>query len=341
MTQQPTPDAAKAPQPQSEPGRPGTAEKSASWGLQIVQLVVIPAVIVVACVAIAVLFGRLAVARDTIDTHLLKLQQSSGAGRLALGLQDPRYKDRGLAAYNIATMIPGITDPKEKRRVGLALISILQENVSEDEHMLRSYLLLAIARLGYAGGLEVIIGHLTADHPRVLQGAIGALLSWPDRQEARQGLHELVALLQDPNATVRAAAAAALGQVARTEDQLVIDGLQQAMEESEGLPMREATWNAAVALARLGDPSGSRYVTQVLLNRQELSRMPAGESGPLSNKPMSARMQDRVMLSALASLGQTQDERIWDRIMQMADNDPSRSIRNAARQIVMRRRTGP
>ncbi len=305
------------------------------------QLVIIPAAIVVVCIALAWLFAFVASAKDDIDTHLLKLRQSSGAGKLALGLQDPRYKDRSLAAYNIATMIPTIDDPSEKHRISDALIEILNQHVAPNEDLLQHYMLVAIGQLGQPNGLETLLEQLQADQTRARQGAIRGLLSWPDAQQARRGLAPLQRCLSDPSPSVRYEAAAALGQLATPTDQATIQALRTAMENATGLAMREARWNAAVALAKLGDPAGSHFVATVLLNREALSQMPAGDTGPQANQVMSPAMADRIILPTLASIGGSKDPQIWDKIQQIADNDPSRTIRNAAKQLIMNREQQP
>ncbi len=312
-----------------------TTSDTTSWGRQVAQLVVIPAVIVIICITMAVLFGRLAGAKDSIDTHLLKLQQSSGAGKLAMGLQDPRYKDRGLAAYNIATMIRRLTDVKEKQRVSSALAKILQEHVADDEQLLQSYLLIALGQLGQEGGMKAILIGLQSAHPKVRQSAIAGILSWPDQETARLGLDGLLERLEDQNPAVRTAAAAALGRIAQQGDQRVIARVRTAMEASAGLVMREARWNAAVTLAKLGDAGGGRFVATVLLDREALSQMPAGESGRASEDKMPIVLQDRVILSTLASLAEVDSPLLWDQVRNLADNDPSRPVRNAARKLMM------
>jgi len=322
---------------ESEPNEVQVPPKRTSFGLQALQLVVIPALIVVACISMAALFGMMAGSKDNIDTHLMKLQQSSGAGKIGLGLQDPRYKDRGLAAYNIATMIPKITDPQEKYRISSALLKILNDHVGDNEWTLRSYLLMALGQLGQDGGLEAIMQGLQSPHPPVRQSAIGGLLSWPEAQAARIGVASLLDRLKDDNPAVRAAATAALGKLAPTGDQHVIECLKSAMEDSIGLPMREVRWNAAVALAKLGDTGGSRFVATVLLDRSALGQMAAGESGPITQQKMALNMQDRIMLAVMASLATVQDPSIWDKIGKIADNDPSLAVKNAARQLVMAR----
>ena len=303
-----------------------------SFGRQMAQLVIIPAAIVLVCLGLATLFGTIAGAKDSLENHLLKLRQSSGGGRMKLGFQDPRYKDRGLAAYNIATMIPTITDTVQRQRVSDELIDILDHHVSDDEHVLAMYLLLAIGQLGQDGGLEAIIQRLHATESKAREGAVGAILSWPNTDQARLAIDGLRACLTDESPIVRAEAAAALGQLANPSDHLVIESLCQAMTITD-LTHREGQWNAAVALTRLDDDSGVRFVSEVLLNRQALLQMPAGESGQAAQSTMPGPMVDRVMISTLSAMMTVNSQPIWDKIKQIADHDPSGPVRMAATKV--------
>ncbi len=330
---------------QSDPAQPPPQPTPTPFGLQIAQLVVIPAVIVGVCIALAWGFALLAGAKDSIDTHLMKLRQSSGAGRMAMGLQDPRYKDRGLAAYNIATMIPAISNPTEKKRISDALVEILDQHVAPDEQVLQAYLLMAIGQLGQPGGLEAIITHTQATHPFARQGAVSGVLNWPDQRDARRALPGLTSMLADDSPMVRASVAASLGRLAEPGDKQVLTQLRAAMEDSVGIKMREASWNAAVALTRLGDANAARFVAGVLLDRDTLSQLPADQpaaGSPGESPKMPPGAADRVILATLASLSDSNDPLIWDKIQRLADSDPSRVIRNAASQLVLSRakRTG-
>lgn len=319
------------PAPGDEPSRPATPPP---LKLQVAQLVVIPAVIVLVCIGLALLFGVLAGAKDSIDTHLLKLRQSSGSGRLAMGLQDPRYKDRGLAAYNIATAIPHIKDTIERQRISQSLIEILKDRVAADEDILQAYLLMAIGQLGQQGGLPAITQRLGSPHPRVRQAAVAGILSWPDPSQAREAVPALQARLADDNPVVRTAAAAAVGKLGSARDPGLTQALHQAMEDTQGLAMREAHWNAAVALARLQDPVGSRYVAEVLLNRDTLKTLPAGESGPQLDQTITPAMADRVILATMISVGPLADTVVWDKIKEIADNDPNKLLRKTAEDLI-------
>ncbi|MEE9212308.1 MAG: HEAT repeat domain-containing protein [Phycisphaeraceae bacterium] len=319
--------------PADAPPPPAVAAKPLSFGRQMVQLVVIPAVIVVVCVGVVALLSVLIVVPDSIDSYLLKLRASSGVGRLPGGFQDPRYKDKALAAYNLAQMIPSIEDPTQRQRISRELIDILDHNVDEQEDNLQFYLLMAIGQLGREGGLDAILARFDSDRPMVLEGAIGAVLSWPDPDNARRAIPQLVAVLGSASSVVRKEAAAALGALARPDDPGVIEALREAMT-SVGSGMREVRWNAAVAAARLGDERASHRVAELLLNRQALATLPAAESGPDAQRTMSQPMQDQIMMSVLAAARTMTHPVVRDKIRQIADNDPSLAVKSAAKQVI-------
>jgi hypothetical protein len=305
-----------------------------SFGRQLAQLVVIPALIVIACIAVAALFGKLAGAEADIHSHLARLKQDGGAGKMAFDLQDPRYKDRWLAAYNVATLIPGIKDPAERKAVSDALIQILQQHVTENEDLLQGYLLTAMGQLGQEGGLPIIVQKLQVPQDRIAEGAICGLLSWPDAQAARVALPQLAQCLSRQETVVAAQAAAALGALATSDDQAAIAALQQSLE-TPGSGRREVQWNSAVALARLGDARGSRLVAGLLLNRAELAKLPADAGAP--GATLSPALQDRVILSTLGAAGNMTDPEIWVRIEALAQDDPNPALRSAAKQLLMQR----
>jgi hypothetical protein len=324
--------------PATGPTAPIVVPPAPTFGRQAAQLIIIPAVIVILCIGMAVLFGKLAGSRESLDNNLARLERDSGGGRMAFGLQDPRHKERGLAAYNIATQIPTIKDSAERKRISDRLIVILRDHVSPAERELHVYLLTAVGQLGQPGGFDAIVPWLTAPEAASKQGAIRGVLSWPDAQQAQVAVPQLVALLRD-EPLVAAEAAAALGELGRADDADVIAALRGAMNATS-TEQREVQWNAAVALARLGDEQGSRFVVDVLLNPEALSQLPMSSDGPGSQQLLSRGAQDRLMLAVLASARDMTDAGIWSKIQQIADNSDKRyslGIQTAARELLSTR----
>jgi len=265
-----------------------------------------------------------------IESELAKLEQSGGRGKMAGGLQDPRYKDRWLAAYNIATRIPSLKEPAERQSLNNRLRSILEQNVSADEEMIMAYLIMAIGQLGEQGGLEAVLLGASSRHARVQEATIGAILSWPDRMEARQvAVPALTRLLTVDDPRMVTQAAAAMGRIAAPGDAAAIASLRRTIEAT-GPGRREAQWNAAVALAILGDDFGVNVVTDVLLNREALDKLSADESGGTEGPRMARPMQNRIMVATLASVKVIDDPRVWAKVDELAASDPDMRIRKDA-----------
>ncbi|MBI1337099.1 MAG: hypothetical protein GC164_09070 [Phycisphaera sp.] len=312
--------------------QPVTIEPPVSFGRQMAQLVIIPAVIVVAVLGVMAIFAVFAGRSDTLEDQLARLAQPSGSGRLPMGFQDPRYKDRSLAAMNVATMLTQVKDQKKRFEVSEQLGQVLTTGVSEDEEMLRAYLLIAIGQIGRPEEFPLIVKALADPSPTVKQGALRGLVSWPERQRVVSVTGDVVKLLTDSDTQVRAVAAMALGEYAAPGDDTVIQALRGAMD-SQDSPDREAIWNSAVALARLGDERGSRYVATVLLDREALSKLPDGNTSN-TGKTLGVHAVDRILLSTLAAAAKMKSPLVWDKVRQIADHDPSLGVRKMALELV-------
>jgi hypothetical protein len=323
-----------------------------SFGRQIAQLVIIPAAIVVVCLIFAAIFGGLVGQPDSLEDQLARLRQPSGlGGGLPAGAQDPRYKDRCLAAYSIAAMIPSIESAAERRQLSDDLIKILETSVQEHEAQLQAFILLALGRLGQPGGLDAALARAESKHELVRQAVIGAVLNWSDvdAQQARRGLPALTAMLRLHSEPLRSQAAAAMSKIARPDDADVIIALHETMA-STGWDYRDGTnnpndpprqytyavWNAAVSLAVLGDDKGAAFVADTLLNRAELAKLHGDVTGRDAST-LSPQEQEKVMAGVLQQAAKIKDQRVWRRIESLAKDDPSVVIRKAASVLLEQR----
>ncbi|MDX1682396.1 MAG: HEAT repeat domain-containing protein, partial [Phycisphaeraceae bacterium] len=323
------------------PGDPAEGDEEAlppppSFGRQMAQLVVIPAVITIACITAAIIFGLVATQPSNLENQLLRLRQSSGAGRMAGGMQDPRYKDRSLAAANIAHQLPQIKDPERRAKLAGELTEILNENIGDDEKELIAYLLVALGRLGQPEALETIAERADSDHTLVRQHVVRGLLALSEHQPAESILPVLLGRLKDSAPEVRAEAAAGLGALADAGDTQVIEALQAVMTDVE-VTTREVKWNAAVALARLGNEGGASFVADVLLNREVLATLPTDDGDGATNETLSRVTQDRVIASTLEAIRDVDSPPIEAALKKLAAEDPQRAIKVAARKILNER----
>ena len=308
------------------------------------QLVIIPAVIAIIAIGVFALFGSLAASPDSLDDQLARLRQSSGmGGNLIAGTQDPRYKDRCVAAYHIAGMIESIQEPAERKKLSDELLNILNERVHADDAALLTYMVMAMGRLAESNAFPAVVAHADSRHSQVRQGVVGAILNWSDKDmdTARSALPVVTRLLNDTHEPVRTQAAAAMWKLARPGDDEAITGLRGAMgsfgRDPDGRDFTRTRWHAAISLAALGDDEGVAFVADTLLNREALAKISADVTGK-TDQPMTAEEQERVIAMTLHYVLSMKDERIWKRIQSLADSDPSVNVRKAATQLLQQRR---
>lgn len=359
------------------PGDPGGAAPlppPPTFGKQMAQLILIPAAIVIAAIGVALLFGKIGGTRDSLGEQLSKLQQSGGSGKMAFGLQDPRYKDRWQAANNLAETIriarrtgdyggdPAKKNPEAQRlEINGDLIKILRDNVAQDEHDLRMFLLLALAQLGEESGLEAILSHADSPDARVREIVATASASWvellreknADAQPSAKLRDSLITALAklagDATPNVAREAVRVLGYVAGKDDGDAVAAVRRAMAR-DGRENRGVVWNAAIALARWGDELGSQLVAAQLLDREALSKLPAEEgvtsirsNGRTTATPgglMPADQQDMILATTLAATDKMSDPAVWSRVRRLAENDPNKVVRSMAQTALDRREGG-
>jgi hypothetical protein len=308
-------------------------------------LVVIPALIVIVAVGVAFVFGSLTATHETLEDQVLRLRQSSGAGKLPLGLRDPRYKARFQAAANLAEMMRDVS-AAQRPRLTAELIEILDDSVEPQEEDIQRYLLAAIARLGQDQGLRAILARQNAPDPGVREWVATATGVWLDAvnqagEPITPALHAeavavMVKLSNDASPLVARPAVMMLGLLTTPNDSQAISALRAAMATT-GSDRQEVGWNAAVALARLNDLLGSQRVAQVLLDRHALSELIVGGSGPGSHEKLSVDQQTRVILSTLAAAEGMNDPHVWARIDELSESDPDRGVRHEARKLILAR----
>jgi hypothetical protein len=180
--------------------------------------------------------------------------------------------------------------------------------------------------------MRPILDHLPHADATVGAAAVQALLQHPDRQAARQGVAALRTALAGPHAQVRSLAAAALGELAQSDDHATRDALRVAASGT-GADFRESRWNATVALARLGDADAAHGVAVLLMNRETLASMPA-HGGPGQPRSLSADDQTRLLLSVLAVAPMIDHPAVWQRVEVLAESDPDLSVRKRAKEIL-------
>lgn len=314
-----------------------------SFGRQLAQLVIIPALIALCAIIVFWLFGSLASGGENLQEQLARLRQSSGAGKVIADLQDPRYKDRCQAAFQISVLIEKLKEPKERLELSEQLVEVLEKYVHKDEADLQYWLLLALGRLGQPGALEPILARADSHLMKVRVAVIGAVMMWTDHDMAavRSALPRILPLLKDQYSEVRELAAAAISKIAMPGDTQLIAPLKEAMQ-SLGVDPKNRLYQStviysAITLAILGDEQGIEYVAKVLLNREALAQLRADITNQ-SDVLMNRNDQDYAIAATLFYVDRMTDDRIWARVVDLAESDSSVSIRKAALQLLAGRK---
>ncbi len=305
-----------------------------SFGRQMAQLVIIPAVIAIAGIAVVMLFGVLAPSEETPEALVARIAQSGGVGKIG-PFNDPRNSERYRAAATLSRMLKADEVDQEKfPDLHAKLIKVIKPFESGSgaagslpadaalDPQLHGMVVYILSQLGQPGGLEVVAQRLDGSYESIVQQfAILGVLQWPDREAATVHLPAVRDLLAERYPVeLRTEAAWAVGALAKKGDTVSKDRLRAAMQTTES-NSRTLRWNSAIALARLGDEQGGRFVADVLLNRDALADLPAAETGTDSTRKMPPAMQDHVILSTLHAVSEMTQPAVWASIERL-ENDP-------------------
>ena len=272
-----------------------------------VQFFLIPLAVVAVVVAIYGGFRMMVTDERTPEEYLLDVRT---------GGRERRWP----AAYELSRLMG---DPAVEERhpgLGRALLDAFVGSRGDDPRI-RRYLALAIGRLQTPppGTIEALTEALDDPDSETVISVVWALASLGGEAVVPR----IVSMYQSSDAGVRKMAVYALGV-------LPDDGAHTTLRAALDDPVPDVQWNAAIALARQGDPR-SIHVLGRMLNRGYVTDLvtasetrvdPAGE----------------VMISglqAVAGLGSAavgQDVRVA--VAALADSDPSVQVQNAALQTL-------
>ena len=321
-----------------------TSSSPPSFGKQVAQLVIITAVIAIAGILIVTMFGVLAPKAAEVEDLVAKIAQPGGVGKIG-PFSDPRNSERYRAAATLSQMLrehraaevrePGSGELTAEQLTSIhqSMVELLTQEGPQVDGQLHAMAVFIVGQAGQAGGFDAIVSSVGRPEPLVRQFAIKAMLVWPDQTQAKAERERVQPLLTDSDPAVRVEAARALGALSSPQDESTIAALRDAMLTSDG-ESRDLRWNAAIALARLGDPAGSVFVADVLLNRDALAQLPAEETGPGATRTMPKQAQDQVIWLTLHAVDDMTHAAVWDRIERLSETDPNAAIVQKAGQLM-------
>ncbi len=268
-----------------------------------VQFFLIPLSVVAVVVAIYGGFRMMVTDERTPEEYLLEVRA---------GGRDRRWP----AAYELSRLMgdPGI----EERHPGLgkALVDAFIES-GRDDPRIRRYLALAIGRLGAPppGTMAALTDALDDADSETVISVVWALASLGDETVVPR----IVSMYQSADSGVRKMAVYALGV-------LPDDGAHTTLRAALGDPTPDVRWNAAVALARHGDPRSAGVLARMLDRDHVTGLVTASETriDPAGDVMISG-------LRAAAGLGSGGvGEALRAAVAALAESDPSVKVQSAA-----------
>ncbi len=278
--------------------RPDQADDSASSVRVALGFFIFPMLLVIGAVGVFLLFGLIAHEDKTVDEYLAEV---TGGGinepwQGAFGLANKLVLDESLQG-----------DPAIARRIADTL-----DHPNAADPQVRTFLLLALGRVGHESSIPVLLPYLAdadADVRLKTLWAIGNI----GEPAASGSAVDVAEALQDEDAGVRGYAAYVLGTLGNPT---VTESLEIALND----PIGQVRWNAAVALARLGSDAGMGEL------RRMMDRNYVAEGGELN-----PQQQQDALVAAIQAVTMLNAQDVQDDLMQLRDNDPDPRVRETAR----------
>lgn len=238
------------------------------------RLFVVPLLIVIMIVGCSLtvwlLFGWISGSRtESLEKLVARIEAGTGEKVLDAALL-PKDREVWQAAMELAQRLQSGEAQKlsEEERAALAkrLAATLERRAKdrggEMAQDMQRFLLTAVGRLGMSEGVPVAVTYSNDNQQPldVRRDAVAALMVMKQVPEARHAWPEIAGLLDDREPVLRICATLAIGTLADPGDEQAIKALRRAYLSDD----REVQWNAALALARLGDGSAVSLLKEML-----------------------------------------------------------------------------
>lgn len=263
------------------------------------QFFIVPSLIVLLCVGVFLMFGLITSEGKTEGDYLQEIRRGRGS-------------ERWLAAFELSRLLATREDAGQRGPLVAEIAALLQEESAGDPKV-RIYLISALKTLHHPDATTPLIGALGDSDPNVRLHAAKALGAYEGVSAA---VEPLAALLADDDPTIRKVAIHALG---RTHDPAAIPVLMPRVDD----PVQDVRWNAALALAVLGDGSGRGAIAE-MLDRKRLDAI----DGITEEQKLSALVNGTQAAYLL------KDPALLDVVARLAAEDPSLRVREVALRVL-------
>ncbi len=283
--------------PQEEPPNSQPGSLDVSFGVTLIQFLLIPALVVIACVALFFFFGWLvAEERSSLD-HLRDIKTGSATKRWQ-------------AAFELAKQLNNLEQQSEREDFEQLVPEMIDvfETAERDDPRVRRYIALALGHVGDPRAVPVLLEALSDDDPETRIYSIWALGSLGDNR----AIAPLLELAYHDDPGIRKMAVYSLGALRAEEAR---DTLRAALDDYE----LDVAWNAAMALAQLGDAAGKDRILQ-MLDRELLE----------SVAEMTEEQRVDAMMTAMKGAVLLADPELRTRLEDISEGDPNLKVRQAA-----------
>lgn len=218
---------------------------------------------------------------------------------------------RWQSAFELSRML---ADPKNVPNDPVFIRNMTEafEKSKNDDDRIRQYLALAMGKSRIQDFVDVLIRAVPGEKDENLYAIITSL----GILQHKRAVPVLLNTLESPSKHLRLASVIALGNIA---DPSVIAPLQKMLSD----PEPNVNWDAAIALAKMGDRSG-KYLILNLLDRKYLEKYP-------QIKPQE---QARIMTVAISVTAAWKDEDIQAVLKELAAHDKNMNVRALAHKVL-------
>ena len=319
-------------QPESHEGAMSTVPLK---GREVVgRLIVVPALIVLCCVAVFLLFGLLTSQRGVdakdLDKYMQLLSAPGGNRTLSNFLVGPD-KGRWQHALKVSDLVHQIEDSHE-RTVRVKQLCEIARNSADDEDRIRGFLMMVLTNLEEADAIPTFAATLERDGREAPLFAIMGLAKVGHLPEAQKSLPKVAEVLEThPDGGIRQAAAFTLGTFGRHATspavrQQAVDALTACVQRGDAVaPVR---WNASIGLAYSGSPAGRKELL-TMLDVEYMSRHVES-----SDQRVQTGQRIRNRIAAVQAAALLNDPELTKALERLAESDPEPPVRVAAQEAL-------
>lgn len=324
-----------------DPGPPMTASLMARlFGvpLLIVTLIIGSAVVVV------LLFGSISSEQERSVDDLLTAMEREPTGKVFDVALMPADKEIWQAGKELAARLQkkdAELSAEDLRKIVTRLSALIARDLPmsasfrEDRRGVLHFALAALGATGEPDSIAPLRKCLHAEDWQTRREALKALGSAHKTVGAEASVAEVASLLEDSEPTVRTVAAFVLTFLASPQDEGVLAQLERACARPD--QDREARWNAALTLARLGSPRSKDVLLAMLDRRYWAESAPVRQEsgGTTTEKPMPPGQIEAILRATVEAAAKVHDADVRQAIEALG-KDESLLVREAVRAALER-----